>query len=244
MIERLLGSGLTRLETVTEIRLRFRSGDAWEQDADVAILGSRSPLCDKLYRATRNQFRSIVWQHLDSAGVHRRQPGMFSPEFVGLIGKPLCECELLCSDSQSVPWANTVRVKHTSRPFVNRQTVGRLSGILAATHTLFRPKTVVLLPLSWRNPRQEALTLLASLLQYRACRWVPGGVAGQRPDPDPQPEYVICDAGDLSEFNEIAAADFAPVFDWLRWSMRNYKGLDWGPYEARGVRFRVVPESQ
>lgn len=181
------------------VKLSLVRGDARSLDADVALIGSRSRLA-----------RSVS------------SNGSFFRRFVvgDLHGDPLCDCRLLASEQST--WSNTLALSYTSRPRVRERAVGSVTGAIAAAHVVFRPRRILILPLSCRNPESVALCTLGAIYQFHYFTNSFHLVSPARAD---AVEYVICDLEDVSPYERVLAKGSSSLWSWFDGRVAPHVGL-------------------
>jgi len=175
------------------IELNFRLEDAWNIKADVLIVGHKSPTLVKAKKTSLTRPYRLKWD----------------PNFME-DGTNLCECDILSSRKEKLPWQHVISVKHSTRKKPQTRTADRLGGILMGMHTLIRPQTVLFTSLSCRNPESDTLALIGGILTYHMTQGCPNLLE----PPLKEFRYVICDKETLEPFRKIAKNDFEQVRAW------------------------------
>lgn len=180
------GSG----KEVRTIDVKLAEIDAHNVKADVAIVGSRSPLVTSAERASYKRFQRLT---------------LYDEQ----LARQVIDARLLSTEKG--PWSNILAISYNSRRVVSQRAVANLVGTLVAIHQLFRPSRVLMMPLSWRNEDSVALCMLAAIYQFHYYPFLqpfsPTVLDGV--------EYVICSDDGLSAFRRALASDFGVVREWF-----------------------------
>ncbi|MHC4863972.1 MAG: hypothetical protein ACYTEX_07810 [Planctomycetota bacterium] len=182
-----------------KVKIEVLKCDAESLPAEVAIIGHKNTLKKKISIQENAEFSPL-------RGLHGR---LFGVE--GL--------EMLTTNKHA--WSRVVSVKFRPRPKSREQHFSLVSGCIVICLQRFKPKDLIILPLSWRHPKCVALGRIYSI-------WL---VAYMRKELLPVetmfPKIRIIDKDDPSIYLTYLVNNYEKVWDFVQETIEPLRNLPW-----------------